>query len=203
MSLDNGEQEIQVNPCGCTYVNGELKKMCKLGREGGHDVASSTVEKPMLDDDIEMVCINCGFGEWRHKDGFNCKKFDNGLALAPNPPLEQELTPYDHEQLERLRDLLAKFADEPYRQTEYKIIDLVMAWRSQAEARASMDRMLDLKALRAKERIKVYHEVVQNWDKPGFKKYILTLYDNDLKIRKEALDRREVQLHPPEKDKTV
>lgn len=33
--------------------------------------------------DDDMVCINCGFGEWRHgKNDHPCKDFSNGLTKA-------------------------------------------------------------------------------------------------------------------------
>jgi hypothetical protein len=59
------------------------------------------------------------------------------------------------------------------------------------KAEATLPRLLNIKAVKCKARIQVYQEVVGNWDKPGFKQYILTLYDNDLKLRKRTLDEME------------
>lgn len=51
--------------------------------------------------------------------------------------------------------------------------------------------------LRAKARTAVYREIVANWDKPGFKQYILTLYDNDLKILEDCANQMKGQTNAP------
>jgi hypothetical protein len=63
-----------------------------------------------------------------------------------------------------------------------KLKPAIMLLIKQDREAQSLDRLWNIKRIRAKARIAVYHEVEQNWDKPSFKKYILDLHDQDLKI---------------------